>query len=70
MHHSTKALLNGVLASAISVTAILTMADDSDGPWDRSDLAGAAGISAFLSGTLASAAATSPAVESGLQSQL
>ena len=47
-------LVNGALAAAISATVVLTVADGSDGTWDRRDLAVAAGISGFLSGVCAS----------------
>jgi len=48
------ALGNGALSFAISVTVVLTLSDDADGPWERTDLVAAAGLSAFLSGVCAS----------------
>ncbi|MBX0302280.1 hypothetical protein [Haloarcula salinisoli] len=68
MNHWQKSLINGVLSGAISVTVLLTVADD-DGQWGRTDVAGAAGLAAFCSGVVASVAARSPAVEAGLASQ-
>jgi len=47
-------LVNGVLSGAISVTVVLTVAEEPDDAWDRTDLVVTAGISAFLSGVCAS----------------
>jgi len=49
-----KALGNGALSFAISLTVVLTVADESDEPWDRGDVAVAAGVSGFLSGACTS----------------
>lgn len=68
MNNWQKSLLNGVLSGAISATALLTVTD-SDGPWELSDVAGAAGLAALCSGVVASVAARSPAVEAGLAAQ-
>jgi len=43
-------LVNGALSFAISLTVVLTLADDADETWDRADLVLVAGISAALSG--------------------
>lgn len=64
----TRHLLNGALSAAISVTVVLTLAGDgsepgrterpsaneSDGSWDRTDIALTAGIAAFVSGACTS----------------
>ncbi|MFC6756187.1 MULTISPECIES: hypothetical protein [Haloarcula] len=68
MEHWQKSLLNGVLSGAISVTALLTVTDD-DGPFGRSDVAGAAAVAAFCSAVVASVAVRSPAVDAGLAAQ-
>ena len=70
MKHWQKALLNGFLSGAITVTALLTVTEEEDGPWELADLVGAAGVAAFCSAVVASVAARSPAVEAGLESQL
>jgi len=54
MQALSSALVNGALSFAVSVTMVLTVADESDGRLDRTDLAVAAGISGFLSGVCAS----------------
>ena len=48
------ALGNGVLSFAISVTVVLTLGGQSDGPWDRTELALTAGIAALVSGVCTS----------------
>jgi|GEM_PF-1861284 ABC-type uncharacterized transport system permease subunit len=48
------ALGNGALSFAISVTVVLTVTSDADGPWDRREIALTAGIAAFVSGVCAS----------------
>ncbi len=69
MEHWQKSILNGVLSGAISVTALLTVTDGDDGPFERSDVAGAAAVAAFCSGVVASVAVRSPAVDAGLTAQ-
>ena len=54
MRTLSSALLNGTLSCAISVTMVLTVAEESDEAWDKADLMAVAGISGFLSGACAS----------------
>jgi len=43
-------LVNGLLSLVISVGVTVAFTDDSDGPWDLTEMALAVGISAFFSG--------------------
>lgn len=70
MNHWQQCLLNGVLSAGISVTALLTVTDADDGPWELPDVAGAVGLAAFCSGVVSRVATRSPAVESGLEAEL
>ena len=45
-----KNTVNGIVSLVISVGVTVAMADDEDGPWDRSEMALAVAVSAFLSG--------------------
>jgi len=43
-------LVNGLLSLMICVGVTVALTDDSDGPWDLTEMELAVGISAFLSG--------------------